>query len=196
MAPIVGYLVEGKDGRHGDPGTGYNYVLAGNGLFLETRNGLLDVRISLAEAEVRGLSPLDPYVTLVHGKVPSGLLQTAVNTMWLYPEEELYLAVVWDGQRYALKQPPQERSTARVSYEVVPDTVLSLHSHGRMHAFFSETDDRDETGLILSLVAGQVDQWPIPALLRICAYGFFAPLPFREVISEDGPLPIREHTSV
>lgn len=195
---IAGYLLNTPGGPVGERGTGYDYVLAGNGLFIEARVPLLAARVAVAWCNVRGLAPLEPYVRLANGPVPAVLLELAVNHMWSYPDEEMYLAIVWDGDghRYSLKQPPQERSAIRVQYEVLPGTVLSLHSHGRMDPFFSHTDDQDEQGLLLSMVLGEVRpdmSGPPLARVRVCAYGYFSPVAAREVF--DGYVPVREETS-
>jgi PRTRC genetic system protein A len=67
-----------------------------------------------------------------------------------------------------------------VKYEVIQDTLLDIHSHGGMGAFFSGTDDKDEQGLKLSMVFGKLDAEP-EYDLRIGVYGYYARLSFEEV---------------
>ncbi|MBA7542911.1 hypothetical protein ES705_35236 [subsurface metagenome] len=63
--------------------------------------------------------------------------------------------------------------------------VLEMHSHGHMGAWFSTTDNVDETGLKLYGVVGKLNATPI-VKLRIGVYGYFRELFWSEVF--DGSL--------
>jgi len=60
-----------------------------------------------------------------------------------------------------------------------------MHSHGQMRAWFSTTDNADETGLKLYGVIGRLDAVPV-VKLRIGAYGYFKTLRWSDVF--DGSL--------
>ena len=55
--PPVGYLVNLPGGVSGLQGTGYDYVMAQNGLFVQAESAEMTARVRLAEADVRGLEP-------------------------------------------------------------------------------------------------------------------------------------------
>ena len=176
----VGYLLNTREGLAGEPGLFYDYILAGNGLFVRAGNPLLEATVLVAEARVRGLLPLTEEVRLLKGRVPTALYDLALSVLAADPWQERYLAVTWDGG-YHLTVPPQEGGSAGVSYERLPGTVLDIHSHARMRAFFSWMDDRDEQGLGLYMVVGRLDTlWP-EVDLRVGVYGYFAPARMEEV---------------
>ena len=68
-----------------------------------------------------------------------------------------------------------------LSYEPVQGHVAEFHSHGRMRAFFSATDDRDEQGFRIYGVVGQVDQAAPRIALRVGIYGHFQELRLEDV---------------
>ncbi len=104
----------------------------------------------------------------------------AVSVFAAAPLREHYLAVVWD-RGYRLRKPPQEASECGVSYERLPHTVLDIHSHSLMTAFFSGTDNRDEQGLRLYMVIGEMGTLFPEVRLRVGVYGYFAPLKLEKV---------------
>lgn len=180
MQRPVGYLVNTAAGLEGSRGLFYNYVLAGNGVFLEAENAHIRARVWVAPAEVRGLPPLEEMVELCHGRIPRRLYDLALITFAGAPDREYYVAVTWEGE-YRLRVPIQERSSAEVRYEVLPDTVLDIHSHGGMGAGFSGQDDRDEQGLRLYAVVGRMDMMLPESEFRAGAYGYFAPLEMEDI---------------
>jgi PRTRC genetic system protein A len=189
----VGYLFNTQNGLEGLPGMMYSYILAGNGVFIQAQGPLLSVRVLVALAPVRGLAPLDEEIRLIHGLVPSSLMHLALLGFRSIKTTELYLAIVWEetgpggSGHYALRRPFQEATPASVRYLPVPKTVVDMHSHGDLAAFFSSTDDADEQGLKLYIVAGKVHQGPIELNMRCGAYGYFAPLTWPEVFDGTPP---------
>ena len=186
--PMIGYLTKQKLGVEGERGMAYDYILAHNGLFLEAENPLIKARIRVGAAEVRGLLELTERVELVNGLVPSYMLALALRQMREDIDRELYLAVTWPGERYAMETPYQEKSATRVSYQPVPNTVLDFHSHGRMTAHFSHTDDQDDQGFRISVVIGKLDQSVAEMSMRLGMYGYHAQVSYLEVFSGDMPL--------
>ena len=176
----VGYLINKKGALEGERGLFYDYILARNGLYIHARNAHLEATLLVMDAEVRGLSPLEEKVTLLHGRIPWRLYDLAYSLFVMDPNRERYVAIVWqDG--YHLKVPEQEREPASVRYSTESSVVMDIHSHGMMDAWFSGQDDRDEQALRLYMVVGKVNML-IPAIeLRIGVYGYFAPMGTREV---------------
>ena len=62
-----------------------------------------------------------------------------------------------------------------------PHSVMDIHSHGHMDAFFSCTDDSDEKGLRLYVVVGRLDTLLPEVEIRLGVYGYFIPLSVEEV---------------
>ena len=59
MGPLVDYLIA-RDGLPARRGLAYDYVVAGDGLFVVAENRFFAVRVPVATATVRGLPPNDP----------------------------------------------------------------------------------------------------------------------------------------
>jgi len=176
----VGYLINTEGGLQGEAGPFYNYILAGNGLFVRGENGLIKATAMIVPAEVRGLVPMVENVVLPGGKIPRRIFDLALSVMLSSPYRERYLAVVWDDG-YHLREPPQEGSESGIKYDRLPNTVVDIHSHGPMGAFFSSTDDRDEQGLAVYIVVGKLNTLHPEVLLRIGVYGHFSHLSLDEV---------------
>lgn len=172
-----------REGLVGEPGSFYNYILASDGLFVRTHNPLLAATVLVAPADIRGLASLDESVELTHGKVPMFLLNLAISAFAADPMQEHYLAVIWNGE-YHLGIPDQEGSGGGVSYERLPHTVMDIHSHGTMRAFFSSTDNRDEQGFGLYMVVGRLEYLMPEIALRVGIYGYFAPLEVKNIFTE------------
>lgn len=212
----VGYLTKYPDRLVGERGAYYDYVLASNGLFIETEGKLLAARVPVAECEVRGLAPLEPKMVLRYGKVSKYFFDLALNTMLTTPDKERYAAVTFSGG-YHIYVPPQEGSGAGVQYDTGDNVLLDLHTHPKMPARFSFKDNEDETGLKLYAVIGTLGSYSqvkpemtydeqmaclqanCPAVsLRVGVYGYFHPIAWKDVFDGDlGPemIDLREHDS-
>ncbi len=183
----VGYLVNHPAGLSGSQGIGYDYVLGAGGLYVQSESAHLTARVLVAPATVRGLAPVSEKLTPSHGPIPAHVFELGLAWMLAAPDTERFFAVRWDGGAYRLVVPPQEGTSASLTYQPPTGVVAEFHSHGRHGAFFSATDDRDEQGFRVYGVVGRLDT-PEPELtLRVGIYGHFAPLHWSQVF--DGPLP-------
>ena len=176
----VGYLLNTERGQEGEPGLFYNYILAGNGIFVQARGPLLGATVQIAYAPVKGLRPFKEKVELPMGSIPRYIYNLALSVFFTDRCQERYLAVTWEGE-YRLRVPCQETSTCGVRYERLPSTVLDIHSHGTMRPFFSGTDNQDEQGLRLYMVVGRLDSLIPEVEMRVGVYGYFGPVQFEEV---------------
>jgi len=178
---IVNYLTNSLTGLEGEPGIAYSYILASNGLFLRAKNDHLAVTVCIAEQEVRGLAPMNEDIQFVHGKIPRYLLDMALSILMANPDKEKYVAITWDGE-YSIHEPHQEAGPAHVNYDVLPNTVLDIHSHtGSMPAEFSSIDDFDEKGLCLYAVVGDLRKLFPTVNIRLGIYGYYLFLENEEV---------------
>ena len=180
----VGYQINYADGLTGEKGIYYNYILASNGLFIEADNPLIAARVPISECDVRGLAPMETRVTLTFGSIPQYFFDIALDTFLADPQNEHYVAVTADAG-YHFYAPVQDRESGHVVYEVGKSVVLDIHSHGYMKACFSGQDDKDEKGLKLYAVVGNLNATPV-VKLRIGVYGYFKSLVWKDVF--DGSL--------
>lgn len=180
----VGYQVNRDPGEllFGDRGRFYDYILAGNGLFIEAHNHLLATTVRIADVLVRGLEPYQEKLALAHGEIPAQVYDMLYGLVCETPGKEQYLAVTWEDGRYLVNRPAQEGSVGRVKYQATANVVLDVHSHGRLSpARFSAQDDEDEQGLRLYLVFGKVSTPEPEVQIRLGVYGYFKYLELGDV---------------
>lgn len=190
--PHVGYLTCRKDGLTGTQGAGYDYIVAGNGLFVQAANELLTVRTLMAPARVRGLLEVEPKAEPAHGRIPAKLFKLGLLWMKIDPQTERFFAIRWNGKEYGLEMPEQIGTPASLAYESNQPggTIAEFHSHGRLPAFFSSTDDRDEQGFRVYGVVGKTERDRPELTLRTGIYGHHAPAFWTDIF--EGPCPCRE----
>jgi hypothetical protein len=176
MTKPVNYLINSLTGLEGEPGVFYDYILAADGLYLRANNLQIAATVCIAPQEIRGLAPLKEEIQLLHGKIPVYFLKLALSILCIKPDIEQYLAVTWQGN-YSLSVPSQSQTAVSVTYETLPGTVLDIHSHvGGVPAHFSGIDNRDEQGLCLYAVVGDLHNLCPTIELRLGIYGYFIPL--------------------
>ena len=188
--PLVDYLIA-REGVPARRGQAYDYVLAGDGLYLVAENRYLEVRVPVANAQVRGLPPIYPCCTLRTGRLSGELWEgiAATARLWSLYGREVLLAVTFEEPSgYRLLLPEQAVGPKRVFYRPPSPVVLQIHSHHHYPACFSPTDDADEQGLCLYGVLGKLDSNRPEVGLRVGAYGHFLPVPWDSAFDGDrGP---------
>jgi hypothetical protein len=176
MVKPVNYLINSLTGLEGEPGVFYDYIMAAGGLYLRANNSQFAVTVCIAAQEIRGLAPVKEEIQLLHGKISLHFLNLALSILCIKPDIEQYLAVTWQGN-YSLNVPSQIQTAGSVTYETLPNTVLDIHSHvGGVPAHFSSIDNRDEQGLGLYAVVGDLRNLCPTIELRLGVYGYFMPL--------------------
>jgi len=188
--PLVDYLVA-RDGPPPRSGLLYDYLLAGDGLWLAAENTALRVRAPVALAEVRGLPALGGACELRHGRLPGALwaASVAVARAAATRRHEVLLLVLHGPAGYRLVVPEDQLATPTSVVYTPPllavgeTVVLALHSHHTLPAFFSATDDADEQGLGLYTVVGRLLGDSPEVLVRAGAYGHWLPLPWETVFT-------------
>lgn len=184
---LVDYLIA-REGIPPRRGLAYDYVLAGDGLFLAAENRYFAARVPVAAAKVRGLPSIYPSFSLRIDQLPQTLWEQIVATCraWGASSHEVLLAVTYDRTSgYRLVVPNQVVSAVAVRYLPLANVVLEIHSHHRFPARFSPTDDADEQRLCLYGVLGRLDRDRPEVALRVGAYGYFLPLPWSSVFQGD-----------
>lgn len=201
LPSLVGHLPATPPLPPFQAGRAYEYVYAANGIFLRTETAWLSVQLCIQAWQpgaVRGLPTLTPYVRLHHRLLPVALLHRVIAdarqrrnpqghlTEWLYRvthhEQEGELS-------FALSIPLQDAGTAFVTAAMATKTsLLELHSHGNLAAFWSSTDDRDEGGFCFYAVIGRLDTECPEVRLRLGVYGYWWDVPLSVLFeAEDNP---------
>ncbi|MCC6175644.1 MAG: hypothetical protein IT305_10105 [Chloroflexi bacterium] len=187
---MVEYLIA-RDGVPPREGLAFDYLLAGDGIYLVAENDDLAVRVPIAGCNVRGLPPVYPACTLEHGRLPQWIWDAIVWAAHVgyMSAREVLVAVTFDPNvGYCLTVPPQIAGPERVVYRPPTSAVLEVHSHGPHPAVFSSTDDRDEQGLRLYGVIGCLNRSRPEVALRVGAYGHYLRVPWESIFDGDiGP---------
>jgi PRTRC genetic system protein A len=175
------------------------YVIAQNGVFVWARRVGLEALIPVAQCHIRGLYPVEPYVRLAYPPVDIWLVaemltrsRQARTPQGGYLEILFYLT--WEQTfGWHLAVPAQKQEALRVlpvldevGQALYADTLIEIHSHHTMRAFFSATDNKDEQGFRIYGVIGCVDNqrdFPTEMRLRVGIYGHFWEIPASQVLS-------------
>lgn len=168
---------------------GYEYVVAANGLFIRAESRYLRACV-LAQpflgGPLKGLESVEPYAELVNlPRIPlSHLWQALGDARARLPNEAAYLFIPVQsggGMEWQCLLPQQTATRLSVEYEDNPASVVDLHSHNTMGAFFSDQDNRDQQGLRLYCVIGRVDTEQPELSCRVGVYGHFMDMPMSAV---------------
>jgi PRTRC genetic system protein A len=158
----------------------YEYVIGANGVFVRARRAGLEALIWVASTRetIRGLAEVEPFVRLAH-PLPARMLCRLVEMAYRSGNREILFYLQANPWRIAV--PDQIRTGGSVTpvdpFAGGADTLLEVHSHHSMVAFFSRIDDRDEqAGFRLFAVLGDLYRRPT-LLVRVGIYGHFWTIP-------------------
>lgn len=164
----------------------YEYLIAGNGVFLRGEREGLQVLIPVAPCEIRGLPTLTPYLKLAYPLVDQALVaemldQSQAACIAAGAPREILFHLRWECG-WHLAVPAQDQTASSVtpigpaigsSYETA---LIEVHSHHRLAPFFSRTDDADERGFRLYAVLGHIFTQPT-LRVRVGVYGYYWSVP-------------------
>lgn len=163
------------------PGKLYEVVYAANGVFIRAqREGLAaQIPLSLYLRNLPGLMSANLVVNLTE-RVNHNILSYLVESSRMcLPNEALFYLKYKTNWQVII--PPQFAVMNRVKPEGqmsgYENVILEVHSHNTMGAFFSEEDDRDETGFRIYAVLGRLDRSRPEILVRVGIYGHRAIVP-------------------
>ena len=179
------------------PVTGfYQFVIASAGLYLRALDERLEAMVLIAatDRDLRGLADLSEYVALRVPKIPLPFLLSVRSSARKHLPNEAMYQMRWvrntnhpeDAGDWKVTMPKQSATPTSLTFDDQPDTVLDLHSHGAMGAFFSGTDDGDEQGLRMYVVIGKVDSDTPEILCRVGVYGHFLNVPATDLFESIG----------
>ncbi len=168
---------------------GHGLAVGRDGVMLIFRRPWLALDVPIA----RSLDAYLPYgsagaprADLRCGMIPGGRLAAVLDHFRTALPNEAAAFILWNEAtgEFAVEFPPiDEASPTRLVYRtpvLQPDwhVVCDIHSHGRGPAYFSATDDADDTHATkISLVIGSFGDPAGPAMAsRLCAGGIFLPV--------------------
>jgi PRTRC genetic system protein A len=159
----------------------YEYVVGSNGIFVRARRPGLEALIWVAAtySPIRGLREVQPFVRL-DPPVPANRIGKMFDLAYRAKGKEiLFYLNYWD--QWLVNVPRQIQAGASVRPEnpfaAGVNTIIEVHSHHHMNAYFSATDNREEaTGFRLYAVIGNLNSQP-SILVRVGIYGHFWEIP-------------------
>lgn len=193
MPKLVEYRYMTKPGGRPrlSPGCLYQYIWAQNGIYIFAENDYFEALMPLktwkaeeGKEKMPELAPAQAYLHLSGGKVPASILRTIVLQSRQNSSREILFYItgspsskLWFGFK-----PEQDSGAAFCrALEEFSYIPIELHSHNRMGAFFSDTDNKDENGLRIYAVIGRVDQPVMDIRVRVSVYGHYWTIPYELV---------------
>ncbi len=175
-------------------GPGVHWIWAQNGVFKRGANQVMDlvVQVGTSDCTVPGLASLLPglrWLSWPHriaGTMLPLLLkdaqQAAHEVGGIAQSIEKQYFVLFNATTHHLSLCPAGRQVAtasRVQYAMPTgaDVLVDIHSHHSMAAFFSSTDDADDTGLSVSVVIGRIYSTRPEIICRLNGYGHHEVIP-------------------
>lgn len=193
ITPPIDYLIARTPMLPSYSGKLYEFVLAGNGLWKRAMNDHLGALVPVVRFQVPGLPQLEPTAAILRNRLRVGqllaMLEDAKRMSRNSPVEAMWQAVaVGDGQ-LRIWRPGQVGSAGAIQYRngAPGPVVAAVHSHHEMRAFFSPTDDGDETGLGFYAVLGRIFTAP-EVRVRVGVYGTFWDCPATALFQSLGPI--------
>lgn len=165
----------------------FDYVFAGDGVYIHAARPELEVCFCVERATVRGLPPLLPVFDFRLPRIPESFVCSMIRDANVWAEQGLEtlfhlcwsdLALMDDGW---VGYEPEQARTAK-SCRPFQDggshdrAIVEAHSHHSMAAKFSPQDDADETGFRLYAVIGRLPNAP-EIRVRVGVYGYFWEIP-------------------
>ncbi len=165
----------------------YEYILAGNGIFIRAERKEFRAQFCIQPFEVRGLLDLEPFVEMKTPHVSSDLVSEMLRRARTARDAEEKPCEIVFHLEYASEQwqchvPEQTQSPMSAKpKDDAPDSTyaracIEVHSHVDMHASFSQTDDDDEQGCRVYAVIGCISTSPV-IRVRVGLYGYRHDIP-------------------
>lgn len=172
-----------------EPGVFYEYVVAGNGLFIRAERSQFSVMVPIASVKLRGLYDVTSAVELKVERVPGVWLRSVLDSARrAMPCERMYqFHCNGDLHMWRCSTPEQSATPTSVKFKDDGESVIDLHSHNSMPAFFSDTDDGDEQGFRFYCVIGRIDTETPQIRCRVGVYGHHMDVPALDIFDDLGP---------
>ena len=182
---------------------GQRLIAAANGLFVQVRLDWLDC-VHCLTPEGLGLplpyGSVNEHLRFAFGLLPIRLIEQFVDAGRHSLPNESAGALIYSRSSGRLRLAicePARCSPTRIDYRLPPmaaDETLAvdLHTHGRLPAFWSDEDDRDDQGIKVAGVFGRLHEERPDACFRLGLNGLYLPLPHPWAASSVGAPPMAE----
>ncbi len=178
-APRFGALPEMHNGQR--------VIVAANGVFVQVKLDWLDCIVRIADTAP--VPPL-PYGTVqeridfAFGVIPVSLLEAFIEAGRIGLPNEVAGGLIYSRstknlrlQVYdVLRTSPDGVEYCMPSLEVGESLAVDLHTHGINRAFWSFTDNRDDQGVKVAGVFGNLDRNKPSAAFRLAVNGYYKPI--------------------
>ncbi len=166
----------------------YEYVMAGNGIFIRGARREFEAQFCIAPCVVRGLEELEPSLGLHAPRVPGEIVQEMLDRARGARDEEgqpceiVFHLGLDDSGVWRCHVPDQTQAPARAKPTDDSPTssyaraCIEAHSHVDMDAWFSSMDDRDEVGVRIYAILGCINAAP-EIRVRVGMYGYRQEVP-------------------
>lgn len=158
---------------------GYQYIMAGNGVFIQADNPLRRVLVPISRKTIKGLPPLMARpIALKHPRLNGRALLTIIE----HARQRLDVEVVYHVTSEMRIKAIATGTKSAVKFENLPDedVILEVHSHNTMAAYFSSTDNRYEQHFRFYAVVGNLAERPQVAF-RLGVYGYHIAVPMNQL---------------
>lgn len=199
MLNIVGAAVATEPTLPRTSVDGYEYVIARNGVFIRAEKYGLSacIPVRMFEHPIDRLYPVEPFaqVDLAPRVELRYLYSIIADARKRMPNEAMYqLAQEFDfgyeNPKWVCKVPRQTATRTRVDFVDDPNSIIDIHSHNSMGAFFSHQDNKDEQGFRFYCVLGKLDTDTPEIICRVGVFGFFMNVPMTTIFSNSVAAPI------
>jgi len=166
----------------------YEYVMAGNGIFIRGARREFQAQFCIAPCAVRGLPDLETALqlntSLVPREVVDEMLQKAraARDAKGRPCEIVFHLELDESGAWKCHVPSQTQAPARSKptddspASSYARACIEVHSHIDMQARFSSMDDQDEVGFRLYAILGCISTTPVMRV-RVGLYGYRQDIP-------------------
>ncbi len=170
----------------------YEYVMAGNGIFIRGARREFQAQFCITPCAVRGLADLAPSLELNAPHVPREMVEEMLRRARQardnqgQPCEIVFHLELDETTKWRCHVPNQKQSPmrARPSDDSPASSYaracIEVHSHVDMHASFSSLDDQDEQGFRIYAVLGCISTRPVMRV-RVGMYGYRHDIPANRV---------------
>lgn len=167
---------------------GQRMVLASDGVYLQFRGPWLSctTRVGPIEPGLRlPYGAVVPNIGFAFGSIPLALLDEFIERGRTALPHEAAGALFYDtvsGKLALRMHEALDAGSGHIHYRMAPladheALAVDLHTHGCLGAFWSPTDDRDDLGIRVCGVFGNLDQERVSARFRLALNGLYRDLP-------------------
>ncbi|MBD2180308.1 hypothetical protein H6S82_00780 [Planktothrix sp. FACHB-1355] len=158
--PLINYLIAHKKPLPACNASMYEFILAGNGVFIRAVRDGLSVIAPLVECNIPGLEKIEPEFHLEYPLVTRELVEKILQLSQQAAPNEILFHLYYE-QAWKLKIPAQINKEVTVTrLDSSPNVLIEIHSHHVLPANFSVQDDSEESGFKIYGVIGTIFSQP------------------------------------